>query len=201
MPLKRTINTLHKNHVKSIKENLEWFNTQVDDKNSLAVYNVPANKYLKAGKIYRFYYRPITINKLSFYDTNPLVISLGKVKFKTNIVDLCLNLNLFPYTTKVHIINEIYKAYKNIINTQVKKHPLNAKLQKEYDLTYEVLQDLFSKYNISFGIRNYLKEKRSKTRTISYDNYFRVPFIEDYKFSKKGVKHIHNLYYKSLKKK
>lgn len=200
MPLRNTISNLHRNHKRSVTENLNWYNDTLSNKDSFGVYSVPANQYLKPGKIYRFYYNPVNHKDLTFYDINPLVISLGSTVFQGRTVDVCLNLNYFPYDVKVYIINSIYKAYRNIIDYQIRRYPDNAKLQKYYELTYDVLNGLFGGLNITFGIRNYFREKRTKTASISYDNFYRIPFIEEYNFKKMNVRQIHNIYLKSLKK-
>jgi hypothetical protein len=200
MPLKRVISELHKNHKKSVSENLKWFKDSLEDKKSMEVYKVPANQYLKPGKIYRFYYNPITAKDLPYYDVNPLVLSLGTVKFKGRKVDLCLNLNYFPYDVKVYIINTVYKAYKNILESHIRRFPLDAKRQDYYLLSYDILKELLNSVNINFGIKNYIREYRYKTTTISYDNFYRLPFIEEYNFKKLGVKQVHSIYRKTFKK-
>ena len=96
MPLKELFKTLHKNHKQTVNESLDWFNEFSSDTKLNEVVKVQGNYFLRPGKIYRFFYTPIDANTLPYYDQNPLIISLGKIEFPNNVVDLGLNLNYFP---------------------------------------------------------------------------------------------------------
>jgi hypothetical protein len=198
MPLKKQIFDLHRKHKKSVSDNLSWYKDNFKNKKSTEVIELENISFLECGKIYRFIYKPATKDQLDFYDLNPLVISLGKVVFDNSILDLALNLNYFPYEIKWNLVNEIYSAYKIKIEQEIRQNPLNAKLQKSYKIDYNTLLKLFSAYNISYGIRNYNPNNRLKTACISFENFYRLPFIEEYHFIKENVKQIHNNYYRTL---
>lgn len=200
MLLTNQIKELSKNREKSIVESLDWFNTSLSNKDSNEVKSMTKIPYFKPGKIYKFVYIPENKDSLDFYDMKPLIISLGSKQYSENKVNLGLNLNYFPYKVRVYIITKIYQLYKLKIELQIKKYPFNAYAQKDIGITYEDLKTIFPTLNISFATRNYLRGNRSKISQISYENLYRVPFIEDYKFVKSNVVTIHSMYYKSLQK-
>jgi hypothetical protein len=182
----------------SIKQNIDWYEDNYKSKESLEVYKIKRTDNLLNGKIYRFMYIPDNKVDLKYYDPNPTIISLGVVKFQDSICDLGLNLNYFPFRIRAYIIYTIFKFYKHEINEQIKRHPLNAKMQKYIFLTYDDLISMFPKLNMKFAVRNYYKEKRFKTACISYENLHRVPYIENTEIKKKTIEKVLSEYKKEI---
>lgn len=141
------------------------------------------NGRMQAGKIYAFKYNPKTKEQLSFYDRNPVVLSLGPSK-KIKNLDLGINLNFLPRKFKVNLLSIIYTAYKSKIRKEInKKQTLldsgktpSAKTEKPILLYYEQAKSLIPN-ELRFAIRSYYINRRKNTVVTSYDKWTHIPLL------------------------
>ena len=199
MSLLNDINRNRRNYKKTVKDALVWYDENYKSRTSKAVVKVPNNQYLRQGKLYRFAYVPIKSN-VPYYDANPLIIALGTQIYKGSKMDLGLNLNLLPFDIKIRVLDKIFSNYKHVIENSINSNPDDAMKQKGTDISFDDLNHMFPKFNLSFAIRNYSKIGRFNTGVIAYENFLRIPFLESFKIRHKTIGYIHSQYYQSLKK-
>lgn len=136
------------------------------------------------GKIYTFTYDPKTKDALSFYDKQPIILSLGKSK-KIKNLDLGINLNFLPQKYKLHLLNVIYKYNTTIINKSFENNQKLARSgkdpnpNKEYPLNcdYDLIKKLLPK-ELHFALRSYYRGRRKNVVMFSYNSWAPLSLLE-----------------------
>ena len=189
------ITKLEQNFNKSKKESLEWFD---DFKDSTQIFKIVDNKPLIKGKFYKFVYKPKNPQKP--YDSFPLVLSLGESVQSTNEnkLDLCLNFNYLPREVKVYVFKKLFKSFELKIKSQSKQYPLQAYNKKFLDIDYYILKEILKGVNLSFAIQNYIPFNRGETFMLSFDNIYRLPFLENFNFVGTNIQTVEQIYTESL---
>lgn len=191
------IDFLNSNKKKSIKDTINWFEANKGKIKDLSLFQ--KNSYLIKGRFYKLQYQ--SVSKHSFSDLRPLVLSLGQVEFKNGKFDSCLNLNYFPHDIKIYIIKTLYKDYKLTIDTINRNFYKNSPNIGYINIDYDILKDLFPKINLQFGIRNYGLANRGNVYNISFNNIYKIPFLNNFGFIKMSKEQIMDLHMKDLKNK
>lgn len=112
--------------------------------------------YMKPGRLYIFdYKKPKNIDTLPWFDTNPLVLSLGIFKTKDGKKrNIGINLHLLPPKVRRLVVYTVFTAFK----TQYKKN-LYADDPKDIPaIKWQMIQKLVSKYGTAFALRMYIPE-------------------------------------------
>lgn len=182
----------------------EWFNDIKDDKNATNVQEIRMK--LLPGHIYTFKYDPVHKLTLPFYDKAPLILHLGTIITKEKkMLDVGINLNFFPYNTKIWLIEKILKAYKKPIYTILNRKNKTKDAKKEKHLTnfnyIEVCKKLL-KDKANFFIRSYYPSHRKKTYIFSYEEWLKIIFMPQ-KYNeivKEPITEIHRQYKEFVKK-
>lgn len=181
------------------KDTYDWYN-------SLYNYNIGQISQIKGrfpfepGKIYVFRYKPIT-KELPFYDKNPIILCLGKrINIDGSVVFAGINLKYIPWKIRVLFLTKIYHIYRNKIAINQRKYPFNAKRQYRLKLSYDFVEDIIKRYGADFAIRNYKRNRCFKVGVISYENWYRAIFFENYRTIKgMNITKIYRNFYKKFK--
>jgi len=72
-------------------------------------------------------------------------------------------------------------------------------MQKYLDIDYETLDSILPNLNIKFGMRNYTIENRGKVFGISFDDMYRLPFLNNYNFINLDYSSIMDIYNSQLR--
>ena len=157
---------------------LKWYEKEVKDKRSKSLFKLNLTDQFKAGRIYRFNYVAQT-PELPYYDTNPIIISLGRIKFKNSICERGINLNCLPMDVRHYVLTRIFKSYGNIIGKQIGEP---VKDQDGLPLNFRVVKNLLNSVYAEYAIRNYFISYKTDVHCISYENWDKAAFIETDKF-------------------
>lgn len=203
MPLKPQVDNYVRNNRgknSAVKLSINWYNTAVKSRADNSVQKLNLTDDFRKGKMYRFTYNATT-EGLKYFDKNPLIISLGKSKFKNSVCETGLNLNLLPYNVKINFLSQLYNSYETFINREIiGSNANNAIGQKSLSFSRDNIMKLIKYYNTSYAVRNYLDENRSSTSIISYENWYRGVLIEEFDFYGFTINKVYNDYYTYTKK-
>lgn len=200
MDLFGEISAMHKNHKQSVKDTLDWYKNAYKDKTIPDVYAYDKLERSIIGKFLKFNYSPANKADLEFYDKTPLILCIDSHKYENS--PLCLrgiNMNFFPYEIKAYIVSTLAKKYYSKIEYQMKIKPRDARMQKGLQLTQEEIRDVLIKVNTSFSSRNYFTNKIENLSSISFENLYRIPFLEEHNFVRTNVKKLRKTYYQTVK--
>lgn len=194
---------IHGNKSKAKQKALEWF----EEESKFPIINlskdikkVRVNKPMYQGKIYTFTYDPKTKDKLSYYDRNPIVLSIGQSK-TINGLDLGVNLNFLPQKYKIHFLNVIYKQNRRIIqrsfenNQRLARSRKNPNPNKEFPLNcnYDLVKKLLPK-ELSFALRSYYRNRRKNIVMFGYNSWSPLSLLELHDFVDITVQDIYKLW-------
>ena len=161
---------LHKSKSKSILESTNWINNSKD-----GVRSIQNISQILPGKFYKFNYNPVTKKELDFYDKTPFIFAIDIIK-DSNIRIVGFNLNYVDLETKIEFVSSLYSIYNTFINNMIKKYPNDAILQHRLNFAYSEI-----KGNLPDNkIRTYFVNKMNNVKTISYENFYKIPYILDY---------------------
>ena len=201
--LKDNVNKIIKNF-KSYKnakdDSIKWFNEAKGDRKNKSVQPLNAGDTFKAGKIYKFKY-DATTERLPFFDATPIILSLGRIKYKNSYAERGLNLNYLPKDIRVHVMDVIRNAYKNsILNESKGKKSSNAELQSGLPMSYNSLRVMIGQVYAQYAIRNYTTSNMSDVYSIAYENWDKAILIETDNFIRTSQGQVHLEYYEYIKK-
>ncbi len=140
---------------------------------------------MEAGKIYNYKYNPKTKDDLAYYDKNPLVLALGPSRQYKGL-DIGINLNFLPPKVKLNLMTIVYNNSKSKIRRSRKKYsgiirkgktPNPIKDEYSSKFWYTVAKRLIPK-ELSWAIRSYYADRRSKTVVISYNKWQEVSVLD-----------------------
>jgi len=203
MPLKPQIDTYIKTNrgkQSSVNTSINWFNTAKKSSVDNTVQRLSLTEDFRKGKMYRFTY-DATTEGLKYFDKNPLIISLGKSKFKNSVCETGLNLNLLPYNVKINFLSKLYNSYETFIDREITGPNINnARNQKALSFTRDNIMRVIKYYNAGYAVRNYLDQNRSKSSIISYENWYRGVLIEEFDFYGFTINKVYSDYFSYMKK-
>lgn len=147
-----------------------------------------AFRHLMHGKIYTFNYSPVGADKLDFYDTRPIIISIKHFKADTtqNEIEFGLNLNFMPPKMKAVVLERLYTTYYSIINANYKKSLDNKHLTQrplfigtyDYMAVLDYLWESVGNTAYRFAIRNYIRPNMSNIKEVAYEDWGKIMFID-----------------------
>ncbi len=176
------------------KNYVAWFNESFDNRLDHTVDRLGPTDVIQKGKMYKFLYSPIT-KGLTWHDKNPLIISLGQVKFQNGLCEAAINLNVLPYNIKIDFLDDLYTNYKSIIDSQISgRNANNAKNQFDLGLDWDSIGSLVDKYYLGIAFRYYKKTNIKKLACISYEHWDSMMLIESYSFENFSVGSIEKNY-------
>jgi hypothetical protein len=193
---------LTKSWYNSSKAALEWYsNAYLDPKNE-SVLPMKIGDYFRAGKIYKFNYIAKYADEMPYYDSTPIVISLGRHKTQKGLVERGINLNYLPKDARINAVDSIYKIFENVINEQLKnKMSGNVYNQRGLPLNYKNIGRIVDILHLSFAVKNYIVGRKSSVGIISYNNWDKACMLETDNFVKQNQSKVHADYFEYINKK
>jgi hypothetical protein len=130
----------------------------------------------KPGKIYVFdYKKPKTIERLEWWDMNPVVLALDPY----NGNDVGINLNLLPVRVKEDLLDIVYDRMRGQIEAQKSGRKAGDALrQGNIKLTYSGAKAFLEKYGFDFAIRQYIPSLKSGQAVVSYESWAKIALCD-----------------------
>ena len=158
---------------KSKEESYQWFKNQ--KKGSSKFKNI--SKYsgvLQSGKLYSFNYYPMQ-KDLQYYDSKPLIISLGP----TQNPFLCrgINLNYLPKKIKWNVISAIRDKLESKFNDREISNPFDSINQKDILIPKTILKSL-EKIGINFAIRMYYINRIKNNFVFCFEDWDKASHLQ-----------------------
>ena len=122
-------------------------------------------KYMLPGNIYMFFYQePKYKEELEYYDATPMIISLGLVRTKDNVIrEIGLNLHYYPPFARERILNHTYNVFKPWFDKQF-NNPVH---KPSKFISYQRLKRIMNRnMKLAFGIKMYIPVLRGATYQI-----------------------------------
>ena len=123
------------------------------------------SKYMLPGNVYMFFYQePKYKEELEYYDRTPLILSLGLVRTKENVIrEVGLNLHYYPPFARERILNHTYEIFKPWFDKQ-----FNDPIHKASKfISFDRLSHLTNhNMKLAFGIKMYIPVLRGATYQI-----------------------------------
>ena len=172
--LKDEIKELYKSmggRAKALKQVQRWFDSGMAQLKSKDTTLDTERKPFKPGMIYVFKYeKPKHMEKLPWWDKNPVVLALNPTDQKN---DIGINLNLLPSNIRIELLDAIYTQMKPFIELQKKgKTAYKAKLQGPLpNFTYESTKKFLEKFGYDFAIRQYVPNLKNNQRVVAYEKW------------------------------
>lgn len=175
------------------KTAFKWYTEEIKNPRSNEI-----NKwegYLQPGKIYNFKYDAKLKDVLTYWDKNPVVLSLGRKQIKEGFLDIGINLNYLPLEYKTAIINQIIKEPKTeqIFNKNKSRTSLKKQPELPY-LNYLWCVKFLSHVGFQFALRTYILNRRFTTKVFSYQKWDDVLLLDIADMEKMNLSDIRKLY-------
>jgi hypothetical protein len=138
---------------------------------------VKTNERFKRGKIYIFRYNdPLTKERLSQWDANPVVLGLGQDDYGN---DIGINFNYLPNPIRLKIMDKIMEEYSPRIEGAMRgKNKENAKAQQQItSLNYINLGKVLIKVGYKQAIRTYKPKLKTDQFVLSYEAWARLTYL------------------------
>ena len=112
--------------------------------------------FMKPGRLYMFDYKhPKNEDTLAYWDTNPLVLSLGTFRTKAGkIRNIGINLHLLPPKVRRLVLFTIYTTFK----TQYKKNLYATNPKDIPSIRWNMVKKPVEKFGVGFALRMYIPE-------------------------------------------
>jgi hypothetical protein len=130
---------------------------------------VKTGQRFRPGKIYVFEYKtPKGIDRLEWWDQNPVVLSLDPY----NGNDVGINLNLLPISVKEDLLDFVYNRMQGQIKNQIKGSKSgDAIRQGQIGLSYGGAKSFLNRYGFDFAIRQYIPNLKRNQAAVAYENW------------------------------
>lgn len=184
----------------AVKNSLKWYSTALSQKDNKEVVEVPITEKFKAGKMYRFTYYATT-ERLPYFDTNPIVLSLGQIKHKNTVAERGLNFNYLPHDIRVYLIDRIERSFHSVILHESKRYVKDAQKQRGLPISYSAMRKIIEDVGGEYAIRNYTPENKSSVGAIAYEQWDRAALIETDFFKDISQGKVHRKYIQYIKNK
>jgi len=145
-----------------------WVNESIKSEKSLQVETTSGR--MEYGKLYQFkYFDPKTMDAMSYWNTNPIVIKVGEYTSKTEgILDIGLNLNFFPVNVKMQFIDVYWNRYHGLYESTTIRSK-SPKDQGHVKFNTNAFNSIFKPYGVGFVTRRYINSRISDMRVFSND--------------------------------
>ena len=192
---RKTFKKLNRNEKNIKKEAYKIFDNKYYNNKSKPIEKVDMSRPFTNGKIYTFDYNPINKKILPFYDTKPIILSLGGVKKDKGFLEYGLNLSYIPPKYKDFIIDTIFKVGKRLIDKDFNYILDNNKSKvKSLGITKKQIESLFSNTGYEFAIRSYYRHRLTNMNTIFYDDWYLLSWVQSKSVRKTTISNIQRLY-------
>ena len=154
-----------------------WFRTYAKETE-----NQYRSKPLKQGHLYMYRYKfPKFMDTLDYWDTEPLMLSLGNFKTKDGeLREVGINLHLLPLRVRILVL---YEITNRILKSKYKKG-LYSETDKVIPLKWEDIKKPLHRFGIGFAVRMYIPELRQETVRFKVEDYPSAIYLTSQKFEK-----------------
>lgn len=143
-------------------------------------------KFLSQGRLYLFDYKdPKYKKELAFFDTQPLVLSLGPVKTKLGTRVIGLNLHLLPPNVRRLVLYQIYYMFKARYSSNLYKNT-----QKDVPVSWKAIVKPLEKFGIGFCIRMYIPERQKNVVEFLQEDWAKAIWIPSAGYAKIGPRQL-----------
>lgn len=151
-----------------------WFNTSRLKRSERGVANT--GQRFRPGKIYVFDYKtPKTIDRLEWWDANPVVLALDP--YQGN--DVGINLNLLPVQVKEDLLDFLYDRLSGQIKSQTQgSKSEDALRQGQIMFSYSGAKAFLKRYGFDFAIRQYIPNLKTNQAVVSYENWAKITLCD-----------------------
>lgn len=151
-----------------------WFNTSKIKRSNRGVANT--GQRFRPGKIYIFDYKtPKTIDRLEWWDMNPVVLALDS--YQGN--DVGINLNLLPVQVKEELLDFLYDRLSGQIKSQIQGlKSEDAIRQGQIMFSYSGAKAFLKRYGFDFAIRQYIPNLKTNQAVVSYENWAKITLCD-----------------------
>lgn len=147
------------------------------------------DKMLIQGMLYMFDYKnPKYKDVLDFYDTNPLVISLGKThSVEDSFNNIGINLHLLPPRIRRIVLFEIFYTFRGDYRSILLK---DLKRMRRVRIDYRIIVKKLEKYGVKFAIRSYIPSRQTNKVMFALSDWERAIWIPSAGYAKMGPEEI-----------
>lgn len=120
------------------------------------------SKYMLPGNVYMFYYQePKLKEELEYYDATPMILSLGLVRTKENVIrEIGINLHYYPPFARERIMNHTYNVFKPWFDQQFN----DPQHKPSKFISWQRLKSIMNRnMKLAFGIKMYIPVLRGST--------------------------------------
>jgi hypothetical protein len=151
-----------------------WYTTGKNKRSERSV--ASTGQRFRPGKIYVFEYKtPKGIDRLEWWDRNPVVLALDP--YKGN--DVGINLNLLPIGVKEELLDFVYDRMAGQIKSKTMGSSTgDAKLQGQIGLSYGGAKGFLKRYGFDFAIRQYIPNLKSNQAVVAYENWANIALCD-----------------------
>ena len=134
-----------------------------------------ATKILVPGKIYTFSYVSPTapLSGKAFVDKRPVILSLGRVNINNILLEGGINFNLIPHEIRIGILDRMYLAFKNQIQSGEKIIESKGN-PKALPIDYDLAVKLFQGMGVETAFNVYDRRMMKTVKIIDYDDWITV---------------------------
>jgi len=176
----------------------DFMTNGLGDSKNMAI--VKTNQRFLPGKIYLFEYEdPITIDRMPWFDAEPIVLSLGQ----DGPTDIGINLNLFPSREREIIVEKIFNTFQGKIESATRgNYNENALRQQPLaQCEYSRIINMMRRYGVGYGIRRYVPNLKSNQGVIAYEKWVDATLFEGGNIQGAGIGQVHAGFRKYIKSK
>lgn len=151
-----------------------WFTLGMRNRSKKEV--ASTGQRFRSGKIYVFRYdTPKGIDRLEWWDRNPVVLALDP--YKGN--DVGINLNLLPVQIKEQLLDFVYDRMQGQIESKTKgANSENAIRQGSIMLSYSGAKAFLQQYGFDFAIRQYIPNLKASQAVVAYENWANIALCD-----------------------
>ena len=141
---------------------------------------------LRQGMLYMYDYdHPKHEDILDYFDTQPLVISIGSIDTSLGKRDLGLNLHLLPPRIRKVLMHQVFEMYRTRYKEQ-----MFTKDQKPVFVRWKDIVNPLHKFGVEFCIRMYIPELRKNTIEFKYEDWANAVYIESKGYTRTSVEQL-----------
>lgn len=155
----------------------------------------------KIGKLYTWFYDPITKDKMDFFSWCPLTFIIGyKISSKGHLIPYGINLSFIPPSMRIKILDTIVRLWNsNIINPDIERIKKGVSPLHEIPLYYDVAKMVLQDSGFEFAIRSYRLDRfQSSPMVVSYEDWYKICLFPISYIEKMQIRAIYWRYWRNL---
>ena len=155
----------------------------------------------KIGKIYTWFYDPLTKDEMDFFSWCPLTFIIGyKITSGGHLLPYGINLSFIPPSMRIKILDTIIRLWNTqVINPNIERIKAGETPTMEIPLYYDVAKKLLQNSGFEFAIRSYRLERfQSSPMIVSYEDWYKICTFPIRYIEKMQIRAIYWRYWRNL---